>query len=134
MIHKISLADCLEPAVPPEKVLTLGALDDTVFVSICAVEQDSNSETQNECAEISVSLPSLIEALLALSADVQREHLRPVERDGYSRETRLSGRRLTVAPAGPSAAVGALSTHLRYTPAPEPADPPATGSESPATP
>ena len=134
MIHKISLADCLEPAVPPEKVLTLGALDDTVFVSIEAVSGDSAAETMTEVAEISVSLPSLIEALLALSADVQREHLRPVERDGRSRETRLAGRRLTVAPVSPGTAVGALTTHLRYTPEAAPTEQPVTRSEPPEHP
>ena len=122
MIHNVSLNDCLDGTQPPEQVLTLGALDDTVFVSICSVEQDSHKETRTEIAEISVSLPSLIEALLALAADQEREHLRPVDNTGQAKETRLAGRRLTVAPASGISAVGAVTQHLRYTSWPKAGD------------
>lgn len=114
MIHQVSLNDCLEPCSPPAKVLTLGALDDTVFVTISDVEQGPRHETHKEIAEISVSLPSLLEALHLLTSDQDREHLRPIESNGTSRETRLAGARLTVAPAGPGSALAALTHHLRY--------------------
>lgn len=118
MIHRIVLNDCLEPCSPPAKVLTVGALDDTVFVTISKVEQGSRHETCKEIGEISVSLPSLLDALHLLASDQDREHLRPIEANGMDRETRLAGARLTVATAGPGSAVGALTRHLRYTHAP----------------
>jgi hypothetical protein len=125
VIHEISLNDCLSGTAPPERILTLGALDATVFVRICDVEQDSERETHTEVAEISVSLASLLEAVALLGADQEREHLRPVDRDGQGHETRLAGARLTVASAGASAAVGALTRHLSYT---QSAKPTATGT------
>lgn len=118
MIHQISLNECLEPHAPPKQVLAVSALDDTAFVRICTVDQDSRQETLKEIAEISVSLPSLIEAVTLLAADVERENLRPLDHTGKSRETRLAGGRVTIAPAGPYAAAGAVTKHLRYTPAP----------------
>ena len=115
MIHEISLADCLEVYAPPKSVLTLGALNDTVFVRICTVDQDHKSETLHEQADISVSLPSLIEALQVLLNDQGRENLRPAE-DGSAteKETRLAGRRIDVLPVGFNGAVGALTEHLSY--------------------
>lgn len=122
MIHQISLAECLEQYSPPAKVLNVSACDDTVFVRVCEVDQDARSETHREVAEISVSLPALIEALSLLATDAEREELRPVESGGKEHETRLSGRRLIVAPASPCSLVGAFKDHLRHTSAPE-ADP-----------
>lgn len=118
MIHQISLQDCLEPSSPPDKVLTVSALDDTVFVRICTVEQDAHHETHTEVADISVSLPSLLEALTLLSADGEREHLRPVDHDGKSRETRIAGHRLAVVPLGLHSAVAAGTVHHRHSPPP----------------
>jgi hypothetical protein len=118
MIHQISLNDCLEGTAPPDQVLTVSACDDTVFVRICKVDQDTRTEKHAEVAEISVSLPSLIDALALLAADSDREHLRPVDRDGRSHETRLAGHRLTLATAGPSSVIAATTAHLRYTPRP----------------
>lgn len=119
MIHEISLAECLEQASPPEQVLRLGACDDTVFVKICRVEQDHERETFHQVAEISVSLPALIEALSLLAVDHEREDLRPVDSDGRTRETKFAGRRLTVAGVAPWSAVSALTTHYRHTPEPK---------------
>jgi hypothetical protein len=123
VIHEISLNDCLSGTAPPERILTLGALDDTVFVRICDVEQDSERETHTEVAEISVSLPSLLEAVALLGADQERENLRPADRGGEERETRLAGTRLTVVPAGAVSAVGALTRRLSYTQSAEPTAP-----------
>jgi hypothetical protein len=91
MIHRISLAECLDACSPPAKVLDIAVLDDTVFVYISALEQDSHSD---------------------------REHLRPSDTPA-TKETRLSGRRLTVVPVAPHSAVAALTDHLRYTATPE---------------
>ena len=129
MIHNISLAGCLEPFSPPAKVLNVSACDDTVFVRVCEVEQDRVSETHREVAEISVSLPALIEALSLLAADHEREDLRPVDSDGRSRETKLAGRRLTVAGVAPCSAVAALTTHYRHTPPPKPEQAESDGGE-----
>lgn len=118
MIHNISLAECLEQVSPPEKVLNVSACDDTVFVRICEVRQDHLSETHREVADISVSLPALIEALNLLAVDGERENLRPVDRDGKTRETRLAGRRFIVAPVSPYSAVGAFADHFRHSPPP----------------
>jgi len=118
VIHQISLAECLEQYSPPARVLNVSACDDTVFVRICSVEQDHLSEKHTEIAEISVSLPALIEALNLLAADHEREELRPVDHDGRTRETRFAGRRLTIAPVSPVSAVGALTEHYRHTPPP----------------
>jgi hypothetical protein len=123
MIHQISLNDCLEGTAPPEQVLTVSGCDDTVFVRICKVGQDSHTEKHAEVAEISVSLPSLIEALHLLAADGDREHLRPLDSTGRAHETRLAGQRFTHVPAGPVSAVAALTTHLHYTPPPKAAPP-----------
>jgi hypothetical protein len=96
MIHHISLNDCLEPSSPPEKVLTLGVVDDTAFVYINAVTGD-RAETQTVKAEIAVSLASLREALALLSNDRSRESLRPSGDGG--RRTRLDGQRAVIVPA-----------------------------------
>jgi hypothetical protein len=120
VIYQISLSDCLEPSVPPEQVLTVSAMDDAAFVRICKVDQGSATETHTEVAEISVSLPALLEAVGLLARDVEREHLRPVDHDGRGNETRLAGDRLIVAGTGPGSAVGARSRHQRYSPPPKP--------------
>lgn len=114
MIHNISLAEVLEQYSPPAKVLNVGALDDTVFVRICEVDQDHKSETHREVAEISVSLPALIEALALLAGDGEREELRPLDSDGKTRETRLAGRRVIVAGTSPYSLTAALKDHLRH--------------------
>lgn len=120
MIHQISLADCLEPTAPPARVLNLSVLDDVAFVRICKVDQDSRAEKHTEeTADITVSLPSLLEALTILAQDAEREELRPLDSDGKTRETRLAGQRLIIAPASPVSAVGALTRHLRHTPPPK---------------
>ena len=120
MIHKISLAECLEQYSPPARVLNVSACDDTVFVQICDVDQDHQKETHREAAEISVSLPALIEALNLLAGDAEREELRPIDSGGREHETRLSGRRFIVAPTSPHSAVAAAKDHVRHTPAPKP--------------
>lgn len=122
MIHNISLAECLEQSSPPARVLNIGACDDTVFVRICEVDQTALSETHREVAEISVSLPALIEALSLLAVDHEREELRPVDSDGKTRETKFAGRRLTVAGVAPWSAVSALTTHYRHSPEPAEAE------------
>jgi hypothetical protein len=119
VIHQISLAECLEQSSPPAKVLNVSACGDTVFVRICDVDQDHLSEKHTESAEISVSLPALIEALNLLAVDHEREELRPVDHDGRTRETKFAGGGLTVAPVAPWSAVGALTTHYRHSPEPE---------------
>ena len=120
MIHQISLAECLEQYAPPAKVLNVSAVADTVFVRICDVGHNSDSETHREVAEISVSLPALIEALNLLAVDGEREDLRPLDDTGQAHETKFSGRRLTVVPVAPWSAVAALTDHYRETPAPKP--------------
>lgn len=94
-VHHISLADCLEGVFPPAKVLSLGVVDDTVFVYINTVSQDGKSETQTVTAEIAVSLASLREAMVVLGNDRAREQLRPVEAES-GKSTRIDGQRLTV--------------------------------------
>jgi hypothetical protein len=119
MINRISLAECLEQYSPPAKVLDVSVLDDTAFICICDVGETHDTETHQETAAISVSLPSLIEALNLLAVDAEREHLRPCEDEqAGTRETRLAGRRLTVVPVAPWSAVAALTEHHRYTPEP----------------
>ena len=118
MIHNISLAECIEQYSPPAKVLNVSACDDTVFVRICEVDQDHQSERHREVAEISVSLPALLDALGLLATDSEREELRPLDSDGKTRETRLAGRRLIVAPTSPHSLVGVFTDHLRHSPPP----------------
>jgi hypothetical protein len=97
-VHHISLNDCLEGTSPPEKVLTLGVVDDTAFVYINAVTgQGDKAETQTVTAEIAVSLASLREALALLANDRSREDLRPSDAAGPG--TRLSGQRAVIVPA-----------------------------------
>ena len=119
MIHAISLNDCLDGTAPPEQVLTISALDDTVFVRICKMDGGAHDEKQTEIAEISVSLPSLLEAVQLLANDAGRENLRPVDHTGKGHETRLAGRRIDVLPVSASTAVGTLTDHLRFVPLPD---------------
>jgi len=120
MIHRISLAEVLEQTAPPSRTLDVSVIDDTAFVRICDVTENARTDEHREIVEISVSLPSLLEALTVLSQDAERERLRPQDRQG-SHETRLSGRRFTVVPVAPWSAVAALTEHLRYE---EPAEEP----------
>lgn len=97
-VHHVSLNDCLEGTSPPEKVLTLGVVDDTAFVYINAVTgQGDKTETQAVTAEIAVSLASLREALALLSNDRSREDLR--SSDDAGPKTRLDGQRAVIVPA-----------------------------------
>lgn len=97
MIHHLSLNDCLNPASPPERVLTLGVVDDTAFVYISTVtSQGDKQETQTVKAEIAVSLASLREALTLLSNDRSREDLRASDAGG--RLTNLTGHRAVIVP------------------------------------
>ena len=97
-VHHISLNDCLEGTSPPEKVLTLGVVDDTAFVYINAVTgQGDKQETQTVTAEIAVSLASLREALALLSNDRSREDLRGSDAAGP--QTKLTGHRTVIVPA-----------------------------------
>ncbi|MFD9444980.1 hypothetical protein [Streptomyces sp. NPDC060001] len=96
-VHHISLNDCLDGTSPPEKVLTLGVVDDTAFVYINAVTSEGDkAETQTVTAEIAVSLASLREALALLSNDRSREDLRATDAGGP--KTRISGQRAVIAP------------------------------------
>jgi hypothetical protein len=93
-VYEISLMDCLEPSRPPERVLTLSVVDDTVFLQIEKVEEDGESTQKTKVAEISVSSASLAEALDLLRADRQREDLRPVENEKTgNRGARYAGTR-----------------------------------------
>lgn len=129
MINHISLADCLEQFVPPARTLDVSVTNDTAFIRITVVTGDHLTETHREIAEISVSLPSLVEALNMLALDAERERLRPQDRQG-SHETRLSGRRFTVVPVAPWSAVAALTEHLRYERPPEETKPATEGGPS----
>lgn len=131
MINRISLADCLDQAVPPPRVLDISVLDDTVWVRICDASENSRTEKHHEVAEISVSLPSLIEALNLLALDAERERLRPCDNPVTgSHETRIAGRRFTAVPVAPFSFVAAATDHLRYAPGPQEAKAP-EGAESP---
>ena len=127
VIHNVSLAECLEQYAPPAKVLNVNVIGDTAFVRICEVEQGSDRETHREVADISVSLPSLIEALNLLAVDHEREELRPIDSTNREHETKFAGRRFTVVPVAPWSAVAALTDHYRYTPAPKPEKADGTG-------
>lgn len=81
-VYQISLKDCLNPMAPPDKVLTVSAVDDTAFLYINKVSEDGTSSTQKEKAEIAVSIASLREALELLANDVARENLRPLDPPG----------------------------------------------------
>ena len=97
-VHHISLNDCLEPSSPPEKVLTLGVVDDTAFVYINAVRSEGSAETQTVTAEIAVSLQSLREALALLADDRTREALRPSDDSAGGRAARVGGHRTVIVP------------------------------------
>ena len=118
MINRISLSECLSKVSPAARVLDVSVIDDTAFIRICDADEDHVTEMHQEVAEISVSLPSLIEALTLLSLDAERERLRPCDNpETGSHETRLAGRRLSVVPVAPWSAVAALTEHYRYGPA-----------------
>jgi hypothetical protein len=129
MIHRISLAEVLEQVSPPARTLDVSVIDDTAFIRICDVTENHATDEHREIVEISVSLPSLLEALTVLAQDAERERLRPQDRH-RSHETRLSGRRLSVVPVAPWSAVAALTEHLRYEQPAEETKPAAEGGPS----
>lgn len=98
-IQQITLKDCLDRTEPPEKVLALAVVDDTVFVSINEWKNDHDTSTQKTTADIAVSSASLREALELLAADRVREDLRPLDPPGNEqgqRAARLDGPRAGV--------------------------------------
>ncbi|WP_042400049.1 hypothetical protein [Streptacidiphilus carbonis] len=93
-VFQISLADCLDGARPPDQILTLAVVDDTVFVAVEKyTEVDAKESRQKEKAMIAVSLPSLREALELLANDRSREDLRPVDGEHGDMGARLKGPR-----------------------------------------
>jgi len=81
-IHQIMLADCLDGAKPPARVLTVSVVGDTAFLAVEDYTEGGGSTTTKEVAQISVSLPSLRDALELLGEDRRREDLRPMDPPG----------------------------------------------------
>ncbi len=96
-VHQIMLADCLDGAKPPARVLTISVIGDTAFLAIEQYAETGNSSTTTkEVADVSVSLPSLREALELLNNDRAREDLRPLDPPDNERGERsatLAGQR-----------------------------------------
>lgn len=101
-VYQISLADCLNPGTsPPSQVLTLAVIDDTVFLQIDKLSGSGDTETHKTKVEITVSLPSLRQALELLADDSAREAARPLDppdNEHGDRGTRIAGARYTVTP------------------------------------
>jgi hypothetical protein len=84
-VHQIMLADCLDGAKPPARVLTVSVVGDTAFLAVEDYADGGGSTTTKEVAQISVSLPSLRDALDLLADDRSREDLRPLDPPGNDR-------------------------------------------------
>lgn len=84
-VHQIMLADCLDGARPPDRVLTLSVVGDTAFLAIEKYAEGSGTTKTKEIVDISVSMPSLREALELLANDREREDLRPLDPPGNER-------------------------------------------------
>lgn len=94
-VYEISLKDCLDPAAPPDQVLTISAVDDTAFIQIEKVKEDGATTKKTKVAEISVSIASLWEAVDLLREDGRREDLRPVDVEhSGERAARYVGQRI----------------------------------------
>lgn len=81
-VHQIMLADCLDGARPPERVLTVSVVGDTAFLSIEKYTEGGDTTKTKKTADISVSLASLRDALVLLGEDRDREDLRPLDPPG----------------------------------------------------
>jgi hypothetical protein len=97
-INEITLADPTNPARPAEKVLTLSAVGDLAFVTVSTVDEGNPDTTTTVAAEMTVSLPTLRDALVLLCQDRDRERLRPVDKRGEPMPD-LAGQRYIVVPA-----------------------------------
>lgn len=99
MIHDITLADPLDPVSPPERVVRLAAVGDTLWIYFQKHDSDGKTDTFKTVAEQAVSLPALREALDLIRHDVERENARPkMHADRNDREASISGPRFGVAP------------------------------------
>src|SRR5882757_10224256 len=81
-IQEIILSDCLERVQPPEQILRINVIDQAVFIGIQKYNEDSKGINTEVIAEISVSLPSLREALTLLDNDSNRENIRMKDKNG----------------------------------------------------
>lgn len=76
MVHEITLSDPLEKQMPPEKVLVLKSVGDSLFVSIETFDEDNRSTNRTVVADSCVSLPAIREALELMRNGEERERLR----------------------------------------------------------
>lgn len=96
-INEISLSDPTEPGRPSENVLTLSVVGDLAFVQVCKVDEGNPSTTSTVVAEMTVSLPTLRDAVILLCQDRDRESLRPVDDRGEPMPD-IGGTRIVVTP------------------------------------
>ena len=81
-IHEITLGDPCDLARPFEQTLSLSVVGDLAFVSVCKIDEGNPTSTSTVVAEMTVSLPSLRDAVVLLCQDRDRESLRPKDERG----------------------------------------------------
>jgi hypothetical protein len=78
MIQSLAIRQHNEKYAPPEKVLRLGLVGDTLFMSIDKYDESHDTETSTAQAAIGVDLQTLLDALWVL----QRADARPSRAEG----------------------------------------------------
>lgn len=96
-IDEISLTDPTDLERPSENVLTLSVVGDLAFVSVCKRDDGNPTTTTTVVAEMTVSLPTLRDAVVLLCQDRDRESLRPTDKRGEPMPD-LAGHRVIVTP------------------------------------
>lgn len=81
-IQEIILSDCLERIQPPEQILRINVIDQVAFIGIQKYDENAKGTKTEVIGEISVSLPSLREALTLLNNDENRENIRMKDKNG----------------------------------------------------
>jgi len=97
-IDRISLSDPCDLQRPIEQSLSVSVVGDLAFVQVCKVDEGNPETTTTVIAEMTVSLPSLRDAVILLCQDRDRESLRPRDARGEPMPD-LAGARFVVTPA-----------------------------------
>lgn len=96
-IDNISLSDPTDLARPIVESLQISSVGDLAFVSICKVDDGNPTTTTTVVAEMTVSLPTLRDALVLLCQDRDRESLRGKDHRGEPMPD-IAGHRMVVVP------------------------------------
>jgi hypothetical protein len=74
--HAVTLVDCEEGTAPPEKVVELCVIGDTLFIHIRSYEETPKASTQRTLAQIAVDAQTVLDLLPVLARDHERARAR----------------------------------------------------------